>query len=183
MKDNQYNYCNFFLKKQQIIYSAKSEEPKAQCKRSAFFLVRIAKDAQCFSSQFCQTHRKYKQILTRVSALIISRYFLKETAFSTSFKSAPQTETLRHTKLKTDFFQSKTSINNWFYCRTRNVQQSNFSIHIHNTFDFFNTSPFFSIRTYSHPCRIPLAPLAAALTRTEHFTLLDLFLVQVVYRD
>lgn len=92
-------------------------------------------------------------------------------------------ETLMCTKLKTDFLHTKTLINNFFCCRTRNVQQSSFSIHIHDTFDFFNTSPFFSIRTYSHPCRIPLAPLAAALTRTEHLTLLDLFLLQVLYRD
>lgn len=108
----------------------------------------------------------------QVSAIIISGYFLRR---------------LHHLNLhakwkhscaqssKQIFCRVKLSSIIVFCCRTRNVQQSNFSIHIHDTFDFFNTSPFFSIRTYSHPCRIPLAPLAAALTRTEHLTLLDLF--------
>lgn len=51
----------------------------------------------------------------QVRAIIISGYLLKEIAFSTSFKSACQMERLACTQLKTDFFQSKTFINNWFF--------------------------------------------------------------------
>lgn len=82
MKDNQYNYCNFFLKKQQIIYSVESEEPKAQCKRSVLFIMRIAKDAQClFCLLACSAKLTGNRNKFQVSAIIVNGCVLKEIAF------------------------------------------------------------------------------------------------------
>lgn len=120
---------------------------------------------------------------SQASAIIISGYFLKETAFSTSFKSARQMETLMCTKLKTDFLQSKTFINNCFLQQDKKCSTIQF-FHSHSQhLRFLQHLPIFFNSHLHHPCRISLAPLAAALTRTEHLTLLDLFLLQVLYRD
>lgn len=79
MKDNQYNYCNFFLKKQQIIYSAESKEPKRSAKDQSspsWEEQRMLSALLAFSAKLTENRNKFQ-----ASAIIINSSFLKESAF------------------------------------------------------------------------------------------------------